>query len=143
MLDEALHPEKKEKREKSGIGDAAVSGVDFTDHKTMAASKDKLATFLRGNPQALETHRKAAKALENGVSGQALVEDWDEVLDSLNKPILESLIDSYKQPKVSQMRLTFGEKLSNDKKWARSRRALYDVLQATAKNSLSKMPTMP
>ena len=143
MLDEALHPEKKEKREKSGLGDAAVSGIDFSDHKTMTSSKDKLATFLRGNPQALETHRKAAKALENGVSGQALISDWDEVLDSLHKPVLESLIASFAQPKVSQMRLSFAEKLGKDSKWARSRRVLYDALQATAKNALSSMPPMP
>ena len=143
MLDEALHPEKKAKRDAAGIGDAAISGVDFTDAKTMAAGKDKLAVYLRANPQALETHRKAAKALENGVSGVALMSDWDEILDSLHKPVLESLINQFAQPKVSQMRLSFGERMNKDAKWARSRRVLYDVLQSTAKNALSKMPPMP
>ena len=143
MLDEALHPEKKVKRDAAGIGDAAISGVDFTDAKTMTAGKDKLAVYLRANPQALETHRKAAKALENGVSGVALMSDWDEILDSLHKPVLESLISQFAQPKVSQMRLSFSEKMGKDAKWARSRRVLYDTLQATAKNALSQMPALP
>jgi len=143
MLDEALHPEKKAKREAANIGDGAASGIDFTDVKTMAKDKDKLAVFLRSNPQALETHRKTSKALENGVSGQVLISEWDEVLDGLHKPVLEALINSFAQPKVSQMRLAFTERLEKDKKWARSRRNLYDALQATAKNALSQMPAMP
>lgn len=143
MLDESLHPEKKEQREKASIGDAAAAGIDFTDHKSLKPDKDKLATFLRANPQALETHRKTAKALEDNVSGKMLVDEWDEILDGLHKPVLESLVNIFPQPKVSQMRLQFVERMTNDKKWARGRRNLYDVLQSTAKNALSQLPPMP
>lgn len=142
MLDEALNPQKKEQRETSGIGDAAASGIDFTDPKSLAGSLDQLTLFLRANPQALETHRKTAKVLENGVSGKSLVSEWDEVLDSLHRPVLESLISSYPQPKVSQMRIEFIERMRSDLKWARTRTNLYQVLQATAKNSSSRLPSL-
>lgn len=143
MLDEALHPEKKARREKAGIGDAAAAGFDFTDRKSLEPKAKELGKYLKGNPQALETHRKTAKALENGVSGDSLIKNWDDVLDGLHKPVLESLINSFPQPKVSQMRLAFTEKMNSDKKWARSHRNLYDVLQGTAKNALSQLPPMP
>jgi len=143
MLDEALHPEKKAKRDKASIGDAAAQGIDFSSNKTLAKDKDKLATFLKGNPQALESHRKTAEALKTNVSGDKLIEEWDEVLEYIQKSVLETLIDSFTQPKQSQMRLSFADKLENDAKWARSRKNLYDVLSATAKNALSQMPPMP
>lgn len=143
MLDEAINPDKREIREKANIGDAAVDGVDFSDIKSVESNKDKLETFLITNPQALETHRKTAKALEVGVSGKSLVSDWDTVLNALHKPVLESLINTYPQPKVSQMRLTFTERMLADGKWGGQRKNLYDVLQATAKNSLSQMPQLP
>lgn len=143
MLDEAINPEKRDQREKASIGDAAADGIDFTDYRTLEPQKDQLVTFLMQNPQALETHRKTGKSLENGVSGRLLINEWGEVLNSLHKPILEALISTYPQPKVSQMRISFIEKMSSDSRWARSHRNLYDVLQATAKNNASKLPAMP
>lgn len=140
MLDEAINPDKREQREQAGLGDAAAGGIDFTDAKSLASKSDELAMFLRTNPAALETHRKTAKALENGVSGKSLITDWDDVLDSLSKPVLEALVNMYPQPKVSQMRITFIERMNADNMWARKRHNLYGVLQATAKNSSSTLP---
>lgn len=142
MLDEAINPDKREKREQTGIGDPVASGLDFTDSKSLYNSKKTLAAFLRANPAALESHRKTAKALEVGVSGQTLVNEWDDVLDSLSKPILESLVNTYPQPKVSQMRITFIERMNSDPVWAKRHRTLYDILQSTAKNSSSALPAI-
>ena len=145
MLDEAMHPEKKIARDTS-IGDAAADGFDFTSAKTLEPKAAELATFLAANPMALETHRKVQTALTTGVSGEVLIKQWDEVLDNLHEPVLEALINNYPQPKQSQMRLMFEERMGDKTTgttWARSRRTLYGVLAPTAKNSYSQMSPMP
>lgn len=144
MLDHALHPEKASNN--GGLGDAAASGFDFTSAKTLQPKAAELATFLQANPAALETHRKVQNTLMNGVSGEALVREWDEVLDSLHEPVLEALVTSYPQPKQSQMRIAYQqrmEKEANGTQWARSRRTLHSVLSNTSKNSYSQMPAIP
>jgi len=145
MLDEALHPERKEVREAS-IGDAAAGEFDFSSAKTLAAKAPELAAFLQKNPMALETHRKVQTALGAGVSGELLIKDWDEVLDGLHEPVLEALITSFAQPKQSQMRLAFMNRMDSGAAgttWARTRRTLYNVLNNTTKNSYSKMTPLP
>lgn len=147
MLDEALHPEKKEARNAS-IGDAASGEFDFSSAKALQPKAAALATFLQNSPMALETHRKVQQTLSQSVSGEVLIKEWDEVLDSLNEPVLEALITNYPQPKQSQMRLAFQERMNSKAKgdgatWARSRRTLYNVLSSTTKNSYSQMPPMP
>jgi hypothetical protein len=143
MLDEALHPEKAANR--GGIGDAAAAGFDFSSPKALQPKATELATFLQANPNALETHRKVQNTLSNGVSGEVLVREWDEVLDSLHEPVLEALVTSYPQPKQSQMRLAYQERMDGNggTQWARSRRTLYNVLNNTSKNAYSQMPPIP
>jgi len=144
MLDEAINPEKKEKRE-SSMGDAAAEGFKFDDIAALKKQTSELATFLMGNPQALETHRKVSKALTSGISGQSLLTDWGEVLTSLHAPVLEALVASYPQPKQSQLRLAFQQRMgeAGGDVWAREHHVLYDVLAATAKNAYSQLPLMP
>lgn len=144
MLDAAINPHKREAA--PGIGDAAAGEYDFSNAKNLQTKAPALAQFLQSNPMALETHRKVQNTLSNGVSGEVLVREWDEVLDSLHEPVLEALITSYPQPKQSQMRLAFIDRMQKDKggaTWARGRRTLYNVLNSTTKNSYSKMPPLP
>lgn len=145
MLDEAINPEKRVAREESGMGDAAADTFRFDDVKELEKQADELATFLKKNPQAFETHRKVALCLEKGVSGAKLVSDWADVLDSLHKPVLEKLVDQYPQPKQSQIRSAYIEKMqdSGGAKWARAHSNFYDVISTTAKNAYSQMPAIP
>lgn len=143
MLEDAIEPEDDSG---GGIGDGAAKFA-YNDHDKLLKQAPKVAKYLKENPENLETHRKVAKSLKTRIGGGKLVEEWADVLEALNKPILESLISGYPQPKQSQMRSTYADIMQDTggTSWARKHKNLHGVLKDTAKNALSAgtLPDIP
>jgi len=140
MLDEAVNPEKAKSR-KSGLGDASAD-FNYDNLGDLYMEQKKLIKFLKDNPAALETHRKVSDALKSNVSGQSLVSSWAETLDALHKPVLESLINGFSQPKRSQMRTTYMSMITSNKNRAKKLTNLHSVIDGLAKTQAGKLPSL-
>lgn len=145
MLEEAADPNKKAMRDKKAINNQPNSDFEYTT-AGISNKQDKIQKYLSENPLDLATHKAVAEVFESGISGSFLTTRFGGVINALTPPVLESLIQSYDQPKQSQMRTSFSELLelgsttlgTEAKKWSN----LHQAINGVTKQKGKKLPPL-